>query len=602
MSPSLAFAKTLVLAPSPQLNAPGYSAIIGLLSLFVTREHQLPKVVKTAQDYVTLIRSLAGSNRWNDVVRQAGLWLAEEPDCAAAHCAMAAALLQLDQIEQAEHHARAARAAEADLSLAHRLVAEVHYRRRQWPQALESVESALALDAEAAELHFLAAKIYCHLNRIPEALGEARQARTLDPRETDYAHLVIALERMDQDTAQSAYNAIAELETALALDPLNAKLLAHIGRQYSCGLEDDRTAEEFIRQALAIDPTDRTTQDELFEIVSRRDVVYRTLNLPWRTLAWVVDLRHGAPLRFVLPWLLLGLFAWLPPLVWLSASALLLYPATVLYQWLFLGDLLANRSTRPACGRLLRAVGRQPKALRWGLGLTAQAGIWWACFYLFHIPQVIGWAFLMATIGLNLALTLWQRNSRQAAARETARLEAQGVILADEAPDDPVLLSDTPRGTTSGPPLTVPGVWSGMSAKIRFLVAVPVAGSVLGLVTICGGIGYLGVKTFGNLEAQRVAELVEDHPLVLEKLGGIERCEFNLAADLIEAGRWEQFYDVRGPKGSGRLIAVERFYKYRSIKLRTSEGEWELLEEDRDATRIQRKVSQPGVIRIKPVN
>ncbi|MEX0712056.1 MAG: hypothetical protein WD278_06880 [Pirellulales bacterium] len=557
---------------------------------------------KPVKRYVPLMQTLAAAQRWNDVVRQAGLWLAEEPDSVAAHCAMASALLQLDQIEAAEHHARAARAARPDSRLGHQLVAEVYSRRGQWRQALESIQVALTLGANDADLHFLAAKIYLNLRRIPEALGEARQARTLEPRETDYAHLVIALERMDQDTAQSAYNAITELENALALDPLNAKLLFHIGRQYSCGLEDDRTAEEFVRQALALDPTNRAIQDELFEIVSRRDVVYRTLNLPRRTLAWVVDLRHGAPLRFVLPWLLLGLFAWLPPLVWLSASALLLYPATMLYQWLFLGDLLANRSTRPACGRLLRAVGRAAKALRWAVGVTVQGGLWAACFYLCHVPQAIGWTFLIVTIGVNLALTLWQRNSRQAAARETARIEAQGVILADEAPDDPVLLSDTPRGTGSGRPLTVPGVWSGMSPKVRFLVGVPALGVVLGLVTICSGVGYLGVKTFGNLEGQRVAELVEDHPLVLEKLGGIERCEFNLAADLIEAGRSEQLYDVRGPKGSGQLIAVERFYQYRSIKLRTSEGEWELLEGDRDAARIQRKGSQPGVIRIKPRN
>lgn len=39
---------------------------------------------------------------------------------------------------------------------------------------------------------------------------------------------------------------------------------------------------------------------------------------------------------------------------------------------------------------------------------------------------------------------------------------------------------------------------------------------------------------------------------------------------------------MRGPKGNGQLIAEEFFYRYVSIKLKTDEGEWELLPEEPD--------------------
>ena len=103
------------------------------------------------------------------------------------------------------------------------------------------------------------------------------------------------------------------------------------------------------------------------------------------------------------------------------------------------------------------------------------------------------------------------------------------------------------------------------------------------------GLGSFGVVSFitlavlvirmsGRDDAKKVVEQIHRHPLVLEKLGGIEECEMNFLASLNEGGKNTDVFNVRGPKGSGQFVTHERFFSYDSIKLRTAEGEWELLD------------------------
>jgi hypothetical protein len=80
-------------------------------------------------------------------------------------------------------------------------------------------------------------------------------------------------------------------------------------------------------------------------------------------------------------------------------------------------------------------------------------------------------------------------------------------------------------------------------------------------------------------DADKVAALVRDHPILKEQLGGIDQCSYNTWASLNEGGKRTNVFDVRGPKGNGQFVTFELFYKFRSIILRTPEGEWELLGE-----------------------
>ena len=104
-----------------------------------------------------------------------------------------------------------------------------------------------------------------------------------------------------------------------------------------------------------------------------------------------------------------------------------------------------------------------------------------------------------------------------------------------------------------------------------------------GVLGVGGVAAFVGLAVFvirmsGDDDAKKVVDQVRNHPLVFEKLGGIDECKMNYAASLNEGGKRTDVFDVRGPKGSGQFVTFELFYQYRSIKLRTAEGEWELLD------------------------
>jgi hypothetical protein len=92
-------------------------------------------------------------------------------------------------------------------------------------------------------------------------------------------------------------------------------------------------------------------------------------------------------------------------------------------------------------------------------------------------------------------------------------------------------------------------------------------------------LGAYVIVTSMQEDADKVADMVRDHPIVQEQLGGIDACSYNMLASLDEGGRSIDVFDVRGPKGLGQFVTFEFFYKFRSIVLRTEDGEWELLDE-----------------------
>ena len=91
-------------------------------------------------------------------------------------------------------------------------------------------------------------------------------------------------------------------------------------------------------------------------------------------------------------------------------------------------------------------------------------------------------------------------------------------------------------------------------------------------------LGAYVIITEKHKDANKVADMVRNHPIVIEHLGGIDGCTWNTAASLSEGGKRTEVFDVRGPKGSGQLVTFEFLHKFRSITLRTQDGEWELLD------------------------
>jgi tetratricopeptide (TPR) repeat protein len=532
---------------------------------------------ESSRPYGTIVRTLADAKRWDDLLKHAALWLCEQPEHAGPHCAMAGALIQLKRPAEAAGHALEALNANADLPLAHQLLAEARYYQDDYRGALASVRNALMLDPDDASLHFLLARVNLHLGQLGEAFVAARRARELDPDDADHAHLVILLERLGASSAQSVYNEIGELKQALALEPENARILGRIGERYADGLEDYDQAEEFLRQALAIEPDNRSLRATLFEVVTERDVIYRALGLPLRVLVWVGERVWSPAAILMFPVLAAGAAATVPIGLWLLAATVLFFPAQKVYAWLMRGDLVAHRTRSLTIARALRGMHRWPALVRGGLVVMLACAYWSATMYLVGISPWVGWPLVLLTFAFFCGLAYHRRASRKAEIVRLAALAEQGVVLADVADDDGIVRAEIVGEPELQPSLI--GVLRGMRPESQWLMGTTLVGVVAGVLLVCGGGGYYAIQSVGDRRAQEVVELVRDHPIILEQLGGLERCEFNLLRDLNEGSRSRDVYEVHGPKASGVLTVHEFLYQYDSIKLRIGKEEWELLEE-----------------------
>jgi hypothetical protein len=91
-------------------------------------------------------------------------------------------------------------------------------------------------------------------------------------------------------------------------------------------------------------------------------------------------------------------------------------------------------------------------------------------------------------------------------------------------------------------------------------------------------VAFFVITSFKQQDANKVADMVRSHPKVIEQMGGITECKWNTAASVTEGGKRTQVFDARGPKGSGQFVTFEFMGRFRSITLRTKQGEWELLD------------------------
>lgn len=142
--------------------------------------------------------------------------------------------------------------------------------------------------------------------------------------------------------------------------------------------------------------------------------------------------------------------------------------------------------------------------------------------------------------------------------------------------------------TPDQPPTPFPGAYPPPPAKSNSVRTLLIVLGSIGAVFLCccgggGVITYFGIRAATADEGRKIAELVGNKPLVQEKLGGIDEIRFNMGATLNADGD-ARVFDVRGPKGSGQLVVEEFFYEYVSILLKTSDGEWELLEDEEAAS------------------
>jgi hypothetical protein len=130
--------------------------------------------------------------------------------------------------------------------------------------------------------------------------------------------------------------------------------------------------------------------------------------------------------------------------------------------------------------------------------------------------------------------------------------------------------------------------------SLRLLAIVGVIGlcAVIGFITL----GVLVIRKSGEEDAVKVADMVRNHPVVIEQLGGIDECKMNFWDSLNEEGTDTDVFDVRGPKGRGQFVTEESlFVGFFSIRLRTVNGEWELLDDHENEDEPDPPVVTPHV-------
>lgn len=145
---------------------------------------------------------------------------------------------------------------------------------------------------------------------------------------------------------------------------------------------------------------------------------------------------------------------------------------------------------------------------------------------------------------------------------------------------------EAPRPRSKGPSLRLLAIVGGIGLC-----------AVIGFITV----GVLVIRKSGEEDAVKVADMVRNHPVVIEQLGGIDECKMNFWDSLNEEGTDTDVFDVRGPKGSGQFVTEESlFVGFFSIRLRTVSGEWELLddhevEDEPDPPVVTPQVNPPAV-------
>lgn len=107
-----------------------------------------------------------------------------------------------------------------------------------------------------------------------------------------------------------------------------------------------------------------------------------------------------------------------------------------------------------------------------------------------------------------------------------------------------------------GPQPYAPPPKKGMSTGKILLI---VFGSIGGLALLCCG-GCVGIMFvgFGEMETQLKSQYGND-PVVQEHLGGFTEVDYSFKGSIDESqgGTQNMVFDVKGPKGSGRILAVQ---------------------------------------------
>src|SRR5687768_9736358 len=87
----------------------------------------------------------------------------------------------------------------------------------------------------------------------------------------------------------------------------------------------------------------------------------------------------------------------------------------------------------------------------------------------------------------------------------------------------------------------------------------------------CCGVGAWTIRTGLAKDARRVEARIQDHPVVLDKIGALQECKYSFTATTnrgFEDAEYDRVFEIKGTKGNGLVLTSELFGQYVSILLR----------------------------------
>lgn len=332
--------------------------------------------------------------------------LAEEhlsswPSSAEAHDYAAMAYLNLDDLKKAGVHIEALRSHAPESARTHHLTAIWHQTKGQNFKAMKHIDEALRLDPDVGHHYYVKALVCLATGKIKKGRMAIENALKLEPENPEFIRIQVLIDSVNDSTASGAWKRLDDLTEALRLDPDDPAIHATIGHVWLEELDDPARAEQSVRTALQLDPTNKLAKRLLFRAVGNRSFLYRTLDLPGAGWRFVKNVLRGIGMQ---PWrvifLLIAFKAVLIYFAWLFvASVCFLIPAKI-YEWLILSDISATQKTG-LHSRGLNFFRGLPLSIRCLLLSSGMIAFWWMLLHFLHIPLRGGFIFLGCFIGFH---------------------------------------------------------------------------------------------------------------------------------------------------------------------------------------------------------
>lgn len=198
--------------------------------------------------------------------------LAEDPDDAPAHAALAMCLSDQEDSKAGTEEARRAIHLAPDMSFGHYALAYCLNDRNRHEEAETAIREAIRLDPEDADHHALLAATQYGLRRWPAALQAAEHGLRIDPEHIQCTNIrAMALTNLGRNE-----DAGAAIGTALANDPEDPLSHANMGWTLLHRRQPAEAMTHF-REALRLEPGMEWAQAGIVEALKARNPIYRWL-------------------------------------------------------------------------------------------------------------------------------------------------------------------------------------------------------------------------------------------------------------------------------------------------------------------------------------